>query len=73
MCYGGYHDITVGDIPCVILVRDGSIIPHAELAQHTADIDWSNIELREYRTASDVKCTGIIFKPGDEAIQTVER
>ena len=70
---GGFKTINVGDIPCVILVRDGSIIPHAPLAQHTADIDWTAVELREYRSSDDIKCSGIIYKPGDTAIQTVER
>ena len=70
---GGYRTISVGDIPCVILVRDGSIIPHASLAQHTGDIDWTDIELREYRSAPDIPCTGLVYKPGDTDIQTIER
>ena len=68
---GGYQEITVGDIPCVILVRDGSIIPHAELAQHTGDINWDNIELRKYRSSEDIVCTGLLYKPGDKEIQTI--
>ena len=70
---GGFQDIETGEIPCVILVRDGSLIPHAKLAQHTGDIDWSDIELREYKSSADLKCTGILYKPGDSAIQTIEK
>ena len=70
---GGFHTIAVGDIPCVILVRDGSIIPHVQVAQHTGDIDWSNIELRQYKSADDVTCSGILYRPGDTAIQTIEQ
>ena len=68
---GGFQSIEVGEIPCVILVRDGSIIPHVPLAQHTGDIDWSKVELRPYRSSPDLPCTGILYKPGDEAIRTV--
>ena len=32
----------------LVLVREGSVIPHANLAQSTGDIDWSDIELRVY-------------------------
>jgi alpha-D-xyloside xylohydrolase len=67
---GGYQHIEAGRIPCVILVRDGSLIPHAPLAQRTDQIDWSKIELREYK--ADAKtCEGLLFKPGDTAIQRI--
>ncbi len=69
--YGsGYQTIEAGAIPAVILVRDGSIIPHAPLAQRTDQIDWSAIELREYK-AEATSCTGLVFKPGDAEIQRV--
>ena len=67
---GGYQTIEAGKIPAIILVRDGSIIPHAPLAQRTDQIDWSKIELREYK--ADAKtCEGLLFKPGDTAIQRI--
>lgn len=69
---GGFRSIAAGHIPCVILVRDGSIIPHVPLAQHTGDIDWNKVELRAYRTSPEVHCTGLLYKPGDSAIQVVE-
>ncbi|HET7481063.1 MAG TPA: TIM-barrel domain-containing protein [Rubrobacteraceae bacterium] len=43
-----WHDIRAGDLPIVLLVRDGAAIPHAGLAQSTEWIDWSEIELRVY-------------------------
>lgn len=69
---GGFRDLTVGPIPCIILVRDGSLIPHVELAQHTGAIDWSTVELRPYRSEPGIKCTGLLYKPGDESLQVVE-
>ena len=68
---GGYQWIEAGQIPAVILVRDGSIIPHAPLAQRTDQIDWNAVELRPYRAAA-TSCKGLLFKPGDKALQTVE-
>jgi alpha-D-xyloside xylohydrolase len=70
---GGYHTIAVGPIPAVILVRDGSIIPHAKLAQRTDQIDWSDIELRPYRAQPGTPCRGLLFKPGDSQLQTVQQ
>ena len=69
---GGYQTIEAGKIPAIILVRDGSIIPHAPLAQRTDQIDWNQIELKTYK--ADAKtCKGLIFKPGDSQIETIER
>ena len=66
---GGYQTIETGKIPCVILVRDGSIIPHAPLAQRTDEIRWDKVEMKTYRSSSDVDCSGILFKPGDDEIK----
>lgn len=69
---GGYQTIKVGEIPCVILVRDGSLIPHAPLAQRTDQIQWDKVELKAYR-ADAQKCTGLLYKPGDAALQKIEQ
>ena len=41
----GWHHITPGTIPAVVLVRDGAAIPHVALAQSTSELDWSALEL----------------------------
>ncbi len=69
---GGWHTITVGDIPAVILVRDGSLIPHAPLAQRTDQIQWDQIEWKAYK-ADAQKCSGLLFRPGDTQLQTMEK
>ena len=46
---GGYQTIEAGEIPCIILVKDGSVIPHAPLAQRTDQINWNAIENKEYK------------------------
>lgn len=47
---GGWHHMEAGALPVVMLVRDGAAIPHIKLAQHTRDLDWSDIELVVYST-----------------------
>ncbi len=69
---GGYQTIEVGEIPAVILVRDGSLIPHAPLAQRTDQIQWDKVELKPYK-ADAKKCQGLLFKPGDSALQHIEQ
>ena len=71
MYEGGYREISAGKIPCVILVRDGSIIPHAPLAQRTDQIRWDKIEMKHYRSDENIKCSGIVYRPGDEKIEKV--
>ena len=67
-----YQTIEAGSIPAIILVRDGSVIPHAPLAQRTDQIRWDKLELRTYK-AKAKKCTGLLFKPGDQKVQQIER
>jgi alpha-D-xyloside xylohydrolase len=67
----GYQTIEAGKIPAVILVKDGSLIPHAPLAQRTDQIDWDKIELKAYK-ADAKKCSGLLFKPGDKEKRIIE-
>ena len=69
---GGWQTIKAGKIPAVILVRDGSLIPHAPLAQRTDQIQWDKVELKAYK-ADVKKCSGLLFKPGDTQLQHIEK
>lgn len=61
---GGWQNIATGEIPEVILVRDGTVIPRIALAQCTEQMDWSKIELAVF--ARDVATAkGLIFLPGE--------
>ena len=69
----GYHTIQAGDIPCVILVRDGSLIPHVPVAQSTDQIKWDQVEWKAYK-ADATQCVGLRFFPGDSDVtEYVER
>lgn len=67
---GGYQTIAAGKIPCVILVRDGSLIPHVPVAQSTSEIKWDKMELKVYK-AKAKQCRGLVFKPGDKDVKEV--
>ena len=45
---GGWHRIEAGSLPIIMLVRDGSVLPHLKLAQSTAEMDWSKMSLKVY-------------------------
>jgi alpha-D-xyloside xylohydrolase len=64
---GGWQQIAAGKIPAIILVRDGTVIPHIALAQSTLQMDWSKIELVVF--AKDAPAAkGLIFLPGDREL-----
>ena len=66
----GWHNIEAGEIPIVVLVRDGAVIPHIKLAQSTSKMDWSDIELKIFSTSkSDV--SGLICLPGDQILHKI--
>jgi alpha-D-xyloside xylohydrolase len=67
---GGWHHIAAGDIPVVVLVKDGAVIPHIQLAQSTAMMDWSELELRVY-TAEQSIVRGQICLPSDKQLHHV--
>jgi alpha-D-xyloside xylohydrolase len=67
---GGWQTIAAGKIPEIILVRDGTVLPHIALAQSTSQMDWSKIELVVYaKDATTAK--GLVFLPGDSAAHEV--
>lgn len=67
---GGWHTIEAGKIPIVVLVREGTVIPHITLAQSTAQMDWSTLDLVVYATDSQ-KVNGSVCLPSDNVLHTV--
>jgi alpha-D-xyloside xylohydrolase len=57
-----WHNIRAGRVPVVMLVRDGSAIPHADLAQSTGEIDWRSLELKVFCARTTV-AEGLICLP----------
>lgn len=67
----GWHEIEAGALPIIMLVRDGSVLPHMKLAQCTADLDWSRINLKVY-SADRKQAEGLICLPSDNRLQVVK-
>ncbi len=67
----GWHEITVGKIPAVIMVRDGAAIPHIKLAQNTDKMDWSQITMQLY-AADAAEATGLVCLPSDNQLHSVK-
>lgn len=68
---GGWHRIEGGTIPVVLLVREGAAIPHAALAQSTASIDWSALELVTF-APKGAKATGLVCLPADNILRAID-
>lgn len=68
---GGWHTIKAGDIPIIVLVKDGTVIPHIKLAQSTKDMDWSKLTLKVYASNSTTTASGNIYLPEGEALQSI--
>ena len=66
---GRWQQITAGQIPVVLLVRDHSVIPHVKVAQSTNDIDWKNVELRVFST-DNATASGLFALP-DGGVQSL--
>lgn len=66
----GWHHIEAGEIPVIMMVKDGTILPHVKLAQSTKDIDWKNLELKVYATGDQAQCK--LYLPGDTKISDVQ-
>ena len=43
-----WHSMRDGQLPVVMLVRDGAAIPHAGPAQSMGEIDWHSLELKVF-------------------------
>ena len=57
-------------LPCIILVKDGSLIPQVPVAQSTDKINWSKLSWRPFK-ADAAECVGYLYLPGSEKIAIV--
>ncbi|MFL6253676.1 MAG: alpha-xylosidase, partial [Pyrinomonadaceae bacterium] len=64
-----WQQITAGEIPVVLLVKNHTAIPHVKVAQSTDDIDWKNVELRVFSTDNAAVSGRFALPTGD--VQTL--
>ena len=68
---GGWHKIKAGEVPIVVLVRDGSAIPHIALAQSTKDMDWSKLTLKVFASDKTTSAKAKVFLPNGDLVQEI--
>jgi alpha-D-xyloside xylohydrolase len=66
---GGWRRIAAGPVPAVILVRAGAVIPHIALAQSTAEMDWTRLELVVYATDGEEAAGHVALPPEAELVE----
>jgi alpha-D-xyloside xylohydrolase len=67
---GGWQKIATGALPVVMLVRDGTVLPHIQLAQSTMQMDWTKLDLVVFaKDAATAK--GLVCLPGDNKLVEV--
>lgn len=65
---GGYQTIKAdGELPIIMLVRQGTVLPHVKLAQSTTEIDWSKMDLKVYNPTK-MQAVGKICLPADNKL-----
>jgi len=68
---GGWHRIEAGNIPVVMVVRDGAMIPQMEPAQSTASLDWSKLDMVVYAAHAQA-AQGLVCLPSDQVLHSLE-
>ncbi len=64
----GWHRIACGKLPIVILVKDGTALPHLPVAQCTDQMQWNKVTWKKY-LADEKQATGWLCLPTDGKLQ----
>ncbi len=67
---GGWQTIEAGNIPAIILVRAGTVIPQIKPAQSTMNLDWTHLDLAVFAKDSDT-ANGLVCLPSDNVLREV--
>ena len=67
---GGWNRIEAGRIPVVMLVKEGSVLAHIDLAQSTQKMDWSKLDLAVFAKDSQ-EAKGLVCLPSDNKLVEV--
>ncbi len=64
----GWNKIECGSLPIIIMVKDGSAIPHIPVAQCTQQMKWDKITWKKY-LVDKKNAEGVICLPSDGKLQ----
>lgn len=65
-----WQEISAGEIPVILLVKDRTVLPFVKPAQNTSEIDWNDVELKVFST--DNKEVSGIFALPNQNLQNLE-
>jgi alpha-D-xyloside xylohydrolase len=65
-----WHDVEAGEIPAIVLVRDGTALPHARLVQSTEQADWASLDLVVFGAEAS-EASGLVCLPEDDVLHTL--
>jgi len=68
---GGWQRIEAGQIPVVLLAREGAIVPQMKPALSTSLLDWKNLEMVVYAATAQA-AQGLVCLPEDNVLRKVE-
>ncbi|MBS1735358.1 MAG: DUF4968 domain-containing protein [Bacteroidetes bacterium] len=60
-------NISTAELPGILLVKGGSLIPHIALAQSTAYMDWASVEMKAF--SSNSSATGYLLEAGKSLLK----
>ena len=66
----GWNHIDCGELEIVIMVKDGSAIPHVPVAQCTDQLKWDKVTWKQYK-ADKKTAEGLLCLPSDGKLQKV--
>lgn len=66
----GWNHIACGKLPIIILVKDGSAIPHIPVAQCTDQLKWDKISWKKY-LADEKKAEGWLCLPDEGVLKHI--
>lgn len=67
----GWHHIAAGEVPIVMLVKSGTVLPHIKLAQSTAFMDWSKLKLKVFAKEGET-ASGKVCLPDGQKLETIQ-
>ncbi|MFW6268575.1 MAG: TIM-barrel domain-containing protein [Bacillota bacterium] len=62
-----WHEIKSGEIPVILLIKSGAILPKLEVAQSTAELNWEKVYIEVYNT-DEKEITGYFALPEEKEV-----
>lgn len=61
-----WHEVATEKVPIIVMVREGTVLPLAKVAQSTQEIAWDDLELRAYGRPQATSAARLTLADGDQ-------